>query len=163
MPKALVETMDKLVELHEGLYGIASRKTQSLIYSKRDELQQLVKKEQAFLLEISELNQQRQKQAASLVPVKPGAGVPTLQEIIDETECELMKKELELLKTRLTEAVMKLSEQNNLNRELTHQSLQLVSTMLNSMLPKQTPFNYSNPQHNHNSALPVTSLFDSKT
>lgn len=163
MSNTLVKTLDNLVELYEGLYKIAFRKTESLICSSRDELLKLVAQEQACLSQISELERQRHKQAVNFAAVKPGADAPTLQEIIDATQCKIIKKELSLLKDRLTEAIDKVSAQNNLNRELTHQSLHLVNAALNMVLPKQTPFNYSNPQHLHNPALPVTSLFDSKT
>ncbi len=164
MANELLETLDKLVKLHEGLLTVTERKAVILKERDTDSLQKLLKQEKTYITAINTVEQQRQKEACQLLQ-KAGQSIdtPTLDQCIDAVSDPSLKDKLQQKKDELLIVIKALSQKNELNQELTYQSLQFVNMTMELIMPKKNTMNYSNKQGTPNQARPNRSIFDLRT
>ncbi|KIL49912.1 hypothetical protein KP78_13800 [Jeotgalibacillus soli] len=162
---ALLETLDKLVKLHDGLLKAAHKKTIHIKETNIEGLQELLKQEQTYAAAINTIEQQRQEQAVALLKERGRsiAAIPTLTDIQEVLKDPVMIEQLQTKKEELIMVVAELSQQNELNRQLTLQSLQFVNMTMDMIMPKQSTMNYSNKQGKPSRLRPNHSMFDSRT
>ena len=166
MAKKLLETLGKLVKLHEGLLTVTEDKGEALIENNADRLQQLVQKEQTYVAAIHTVEQQRLEQASSLlqnVGKQPEEEAPTISECMEVLADAQLIQQFEQRKDELIMIVAALTQQNKLNRELAFQSLQFVNMTMEMIMPKKNTMNYSNNKSAANLTRPNRSMFDSRT
>jgi hypothetical protein len=159
----ILVSLDNLVKLHRSLLRLAYDKTGLIKSGEMDELDQLLKDEQAHLAAIVQMDTKRQLDVAQYltdqgrsVPLNPT--VADLLEAAPETDREI----LEEARDRLLHAIHDLKGQNDLNQKLTYQSLQFVNLSLDMVRPRLEAVNYSKTEINGKKVLKEQTTFDSQ-
>ena len=125
-----------------------------------EELDQLLKDEQAHLAAIVQMDNQRQRDVAQYL-TDQGRSVPlnpTVADLLDAAP-EADKKSLEEARDRLLHAIHDLKWQNDLNQKLTYQSLQFVNLSLDMVRPRPESVNYSKTEINGRQSIERTNNF----
>mgnify|MGYP001195763248 FL=1 len=159
----IITLLNQLIELHERLLDVSQEKTEILKNGDFDRLQELLKKEQALVKNITQVEQKRIEEVErwsidkGLDP-KEITVTTMIENYINGTE----KDELEKATVALADKLHTLRGQEELNKQLTEQSMQFVQLSLNMIKPSSIQnMNYGNkPQQQpttHNQ-----SIFDSK-
>lgn len=155
----LIQTLDKLLQLHQNLYQVALQKTDYLKQNKVEELKELLKKEQMFVQAIKQIETERIQLSAEFLNREHEL---TLSACIEKAEGE-QKGEFEQIASGFSETMDKLKAVNQLNRELTHQALQFVSISLDMLMPQENITNYQRPDVSNAPTDKLRrSLFDSQ-
>ncbi|TXC90974.1 flagellar protein FlgN [Metabacillus litoralis] len=155
----LMNTLDKLLQLHENLYQVALQKTDYLKQNNVEELKELLKKEQMFAQAIKQIETERIQLSAEFLNREQDL---TLSACIEKAEGK-HKEKLEQVASDFSKTMDKLKAANQLNRELTHQALQFVSISLDMLMPQENITNYQRPDaSNAPSDKLRRSLFDSQ-
>lgn len=137
----LIETLNKLLQLHQNLYQVTLQKTEYLKQNDVEKLKDVLKKEQKFVQAVKQIEDERIQLTAQYL----GRGQDlTLSACIEKAEGEQMQRFQEIEKD-FTAIMGKLRAANELNRELTHQALQFVSLSLDMLMPQETMTNYQRP------------------
>jgi flagellar biosynthesis/type III secretory pathway chaperone len=134
----LISTMEKLLKLHKSLYEIAQKKTEIVKIGDIDALNQTLKDEQACIAAINNLENERKRIAAIMIP---GTEKPTIVDCLSAMEGSSLKR-LEQVRTELLDVLSQLRQRNELNQQLIYQSLQFVNLSLSLLTPQQDEFNY---------------------
>jgi len=151
----LISILQAHVKLHESLYKLAERKTEALKKNDIDALSTLMKDEQKHIFAIRQLEEQRIGWLKKTFPNET-VTITRCLELADETEREQLRQ----WHGRLTEAITRLKQVNELNKQLLEQSLQFVTAMLDVMMPSAQPIAYN--KANEYEAPPNRSIFESK-
>lgn len=159
----ILALLDSLEKLHRSLLRLANDKTALIKSGDMDELDQLLKDEQAHLAAIVQMDTQRQRAVATYL-TDQGRSVPQNPTIADllEAASEADKESLEEARDRLLHAIHDLKWQNDLNQKLTYQSLQFVNLSLDMVRPRMEAVNYSKPEINGRQASTKQTTFDSQ-
>jgi flagellar biosynthesis/type III secretory pathway chaperone len=152
----LISILQVHVKLHESLYKLAERKTEALKKNDIDALSALMKDEQKHILAIRQLEERRIRW---LKEVFPNESITTITRCL-ELAGEIEREELRQWHGRLKEAIARLKQANELNKQLLEQSLQFVTAMIDVMMPSAQPVAYN--QANEYEAPPNRSIFESK-
>lgn len=137
----LIETLTKLLQLHQNLYQVTLQKTDYLKNNDVEKLKGILKKEQMFVQAVKQIEEERIQLTAQFL----GRGQDlTLTACIEKAEGE-QKQRLQQIEKEFTEIIGKLRAANELNRELTHQALQFVSLSLDMLMPQENMTNYQRP------------------
>jgi flagellar biosynthesis/type III secretory pathway chaperone len=152
----LISILQAHVKLHESLYKLAERKTEALKKNDIDALSALMKDEQKHILAIRQLEERRMRWLKEVFPNEPIMTITRCLELADELE----RGELRQWHGRLTEAIARLKQANELNKQLLEQSLQFVTAMIDVMMPSAQPIAYN--KENEYEAPPNRSIFESK-
>lgn len=158
----IIASLQQLLELHQSLLAISENKTEVLKKGDTDALKQLLKKEQKHVQALNKIEKTRLQQVSSWTTAN--------QLDIEETnvtallECVKDKKEkddLERVATQLTELLVALKQQEQLNQQLTKQSLQFVQLSMDMIAPTIQSINYGNQKQSTDKSS-KRSVFDSK-
>lgn len=156
--QAIQRPLEQLVQLHQSLYALSVQKTEVLKTGDINQLQELMKKEKKHMKAINETEQNRIEQTAKWAQAnelpEESVTVTTMLEHLQDTEAG---QTLEQITTTLTETLVKLKQQEQLNLQLTQQSLQFVQLSMDMIAPTIDTFNYGEKQQTNK-----RSVFDSK-
>jgi flagellar biosynthesis/type III secretory pathway chaperone len=155
--KKLIDSLEKLLTLHQSLLKLAMQKTDILKKGDMEELNALLANEQKHITAIQQLEEIRKEEVESLLQDQNVD--KTISSCIEFTN-EPERTKLTQLKDRLTEVITELKERNQLNQQLIHQSLQFVHLTLDMLAPQPASINYGPPKQN--TAPKRQSMFDSK-
>ena len=161
----ILGTLEKLEKMHRSLYELALKKTDLVKSNQIEELDRILKTEQAHVAAIETLEQQRQNQVKQYLTEKAFSytGTPTVAHLIEAAHGEPLQAELKVIRERLIEVVEMLKAQNDLNQKLVFQSLQFVNLSLNMMRPQQQEqLNYSDKEVLGQNTVGKKSYFDSQ-
>ncbi|MER1984453.1 MAG: flagellar protein FlgN [Solibacillus sp.] len=142
----IVLTLGKLEKMHKGLLDLAQKKTEFVKAGDMEELDQIIKQEQAHIATIETLEQQRQVMVTEYLRAKGIAltDTPTVADVIEATVGDAMHQPLILIRARLMNLLEELRRQNDLNQKMIFNSLQMVNITLDAMRPQRPEqFNYS--------------------
>lgn len=157
----LKQIINELIQIHESLLTVSKKKTDLVKLKQVDDLPPLLMDEnkQLQLLEKAE-----QKRLQIVTPffeknnvAEDNRTVTTLLELINDTK---VKAHLEKKFVTLTDLMVELKNQEQLNSELIQQSLQLIQLSLGMINPTMQNMNYGK-QHIDNKPT-SRSMFDSK-
>lgn len=152
----LIQTLEKLLQLHQNLYNVTLQKTEFLKSENVEELKELLKKEQMFVQAIKQVEEERIKDTVNFLENEE----LTLSACIEKAAGE-EKEKLTGISKKFTETMEKLKASNQLNKKLTKQALQLTAITLDMIMPQERDFNYNKPADNTKEKQ-RRSLFDSK-
>ncbi|MFK2826313.1 flagellar protein FlgN [Bacillus sp. B190/17] len=152
----LMDVLDKMCRLHEHLLELAAKKTDIIKQNDMNGLDQLLKDEQKYVAAIHTMERERQKAAAAMT----GKAEATLTDCL-EAAAGQEKEPLQELTARLTEQVLQLKEQNDLNQQLVYQSLQFVNMSMSLLQPQPEQATYTHPAKGAGQR-PKRSMFDSQ-
>ena len=161
----ILGTLEKLEKMHRSLYELALKKTDLVKSNQIEELDHILKTEQAHVAAIDTLEQQRQVQVKQYLTNKGFSytGAPTVAQLIEASHGEPLLAELKEQRDRLMEVVEILKIQNELNQKLVFQSLQFVNMSLNLIRPQQQEqVNYSDKEVLGQNTVSKKSYFDSQ-
>jgi len=153
----LIQTLEKLLKLHQNLYEVTLQKTEILKQDHVEELRELLKKEQMYVRALNQLEEERITLTIEFLGSDKEA---TLSSCIEKASGD-EKEKLETIFKDFTYVMKKLKDSNSLNRELTMQSLKLNSMTLDMIVPQDTDINYNKPT-TKTSEKQRRSIFDSK-
>jgi len=155
----LIETLTKLLQLHQNLYQVTLQKTDYLKNNDVEKLKEILKKEQKFVQAVKQIEDERIQLTGQFLGREQDL---TLSACIERAEGE-QKQQLNEIEKEFTDIMGKLRAANELNRELTHQALQFVSLSIDMLMPQENMTNYQRP-NGQQSQIENTrrSLFDSQ-
>jgi hypothetical protein len=155
----LIQTLQKLLQLHQNLYKVTLQKTESLKSEKVEELKELLKKEQMFVQAIKQIEAERIEITSKFLGRSEEL---TLSACIEKADAE-EKETLQRIANDFNETMDKLKAAIQVNRELTQQALQFVSLSLDMLMPQESITNYQRPDGTKVPTEKVRrSLFDSQ-
>ncbi len=162
----IVATLEKLEKMHKSLLELANKKTEFIKSNDMEQVDVLLKNEQAHVAAIDTLEQQRQVMVTDYLRAKGIAftGTPTVAELIEAAEPQ-EAKELQDVRSRLLQVVTELKVQNDLNQKLVLQSLQFVNLTLDMLRPQPEQagtFNYSGAEVRGKTNIGKKSYYDSQ-
>ncbi|WP_010098536.1 flagellar protein FlgN [Ornithinibacillus scapharcae] len=132
-----------LILIHEQLLALSIEKTALVKEGNVEKLQPTLVKERKAVQQLEQAEEERQKEVATWF-VNHGVKVDevTLSNLMNHIEIEAEKKELEDAAVRLTEAIVKLKQQEELNMALIQQSMQFVQLSIDLLSPSLKNMNY---------------------
>lgn len=163
----IISTLEKLERLHKSLYEIALSKTEHIKLNDIDQLNQIIKNEQAHVTGIETLEKLRQQQVKAYMETQESQinenqySITDLLKTLNQESQE--HQELYDIRERLMKILMELKEVNDLNQKLLFQSLQFVNISLNMLRPQsQEQVNYSDKEVIGQQTITKKSYFDSQ-
>lgn len=143
----IISTLEKLERMHKSLLELANTKTEFIKANDMEQLDHMLKTEQAHVAAIETLEQQRQAMVTDYLQAKGIAftDIPTVAQVIDATDGP-DKQALQAVRERLVALLTELKKRNDLNQRLVFQSLQFVNLTLDMLQPQRqqaSTFNYS--------------------
>ncbi|WP_026908977.1 flagellar protein FlgN [Paucisalibacillus globulus] len=158
--QSIIEKLDSLTNIHHQLLALSEEKTKVVKNGNVQGLQAILVKERKLVQQLEQLEESRQKEVVEWfsnqrVSIDDATVTNMLNQLSDDNE----KKKLEDSVIRLTESVVKLKQQEQLNIALIQQSMQFVQLSIDLMSPTLKNMNYgkTNDQPSLN-----RSVFDSK-
>lgn len=161
----IVVTLGKLEKMHKSLLELALAKTEYIKQGDMEQLDQLIKKEQAHVAAIQTLEQQRQAMVTDYLRAKGIAltDTPSVADVINAADNSEYKEALVTVRERLMTLLNQLKMQNDLNQKLVFNSLQFINITLDAMRPQRTEqFNYSGAEIRGNSEITKRSFNEFK-
>jgi|SRR5690554_3238122 flagellar biosynthesis/type III secretory pathway chaperone len=160
----IISILEKIEKMQKSLLEHSYKKTELVKKNDMAELDQMLKIEQSHIAAIEMLEKQRQEVVSHYLRSKGRdiSGIPTVGEVIEITENEEERKQLEELRKRLIQLVDELKNRNELNQKLIYSSLQFVNMSLEVLRPQPEQVNYSNKEVRGEQVLPKKSFFDSQ-
>ena len=141
----LMQTLEKLVKLHESLQEVEKKKTEVIKNGDMVALQQIMKDEQAHIMSIQKLEEARITISKRIVATIPDPSVMDCVKHLDHKEGEKVSE----IANHLKAVISDLKETNSLNQQLLQQSMQFVNVSLNLLQPTQKSINYGKPSGNN--------------
>ncbi|MBS4219329.1 flagellar protein FlgN [Bacillus sp. FJAT-49711] len=155
----LIESMEKLLILHQQLYETAIEKTEVIKANDIKSLDKLLREEQKLATSIQIAENKRQQATAILSNGDKGT---TVSQLIQKLE-GLDKNKLSELQEKLSNVILELQETNALNQQLLQYSLQFINLNLDLLAPEQELPNYTKTQNEVSDNANIgRSVFDSK-
>jgi flagellar biosynthesis/type III secretory pathway chaperone len=158
--QAIIEKLDKLTTIHEQLLAVSHEKTAVVKEGNVEKLQSVLIKERKL---VQQLDQAEEKRQQEVVLWFSNHGAPTeevtVTNILNHLASEAEKKAIENSVVRLTEVIVKLKQQEQLNMALIQQSMQFVQLSIDLLSPSLKNMNYG--KDNDKPAI-NRSVFDSK-
>ncbi|MGL4346199.1 MAG: flagellar protein FlgN [Cellulosilyticaceae bacterium] len=161
----LEEVLQEQKLCYEGLYTLATYKTEAVMHKQLELLEQIVNKEEEF---IGRMNYLEKKRESILKDIALVTGLPyqtlTITDLVRKMgkETEISEKLLDV-RTQILEHIEKLKLQNDLNKQLIEQSLEYVNFTVNAIQTTQLshiPSGYGKPGQPQ--TIDTRSFFDSK-
>jgi flagellar biosynthesis/type III secretory pathway chaperone len=161
--ETIAETVEALIFVHEKMIEHAREKTEILKNADMSALEEQIRKEDALVAKMTELEELRLQQVIQFLSDKGiFIGNPTVSQFLGHVDGNGRDRMANLF-DRLTEAVLELKRQNSLNQSLIEQSLQFVNVTASLLSPGNEPSNYGHPDESKNrTAFKQRSMFDSK-
>jgi flagellar biosynthesis/type III secretory pathway chaperone len=162
--EGLIETMDKLVQVHLLMLDLSEQKTDILVQNQVDKLNKIVNKESNLIKQIVHLEQQRIEDISEFLlqkGYKPNAKI-TIEDLIKLVVKAEEKKSLADKQKQLLVAIDKLRQLNQLNQKLIEQSLSFLEFSIDLILgPSEDNVVYQNPVQ-QNQGIKRNGIFDSR-
>jgi len=161
----IVVTLEKLEKMHKSLLELALSKTEYIKQGDMEQLDQLIKNEQAHVAAINTLEQQRQAMVTDYLRAKGIAltDTPSVADVITAADNSESTEKLVSVRERLIALLNQLKMQNDLNQKLVMNSLQFINITLDAMRPHQNEqFNYSGAQIRGNAEVTKRSFNEFK-
>ncbi|MFD1361687.1 flagellar protein FlgN [Lentibacillus salinarum] len=157
---AMIQAMEKLLKLHEGLLDAARKKTDIVKEGSVERLQTLLVKEHKYVQALEQAETNRQKAVDQWLA---HAGItlkqPTMTAVLETITDDRAKHDLENIAVKLADTITQLKQQEQLNQALIRQSMQFVELSLDMMNPSLSHMNYGDK---HAPVSPERSVFDSR-
>lgn len=133
----IIQNLTNLVRMHKSLLDLATKKTDIIVESNMEELDALIKKEQAHVVAIEQLERQRQQLVTDYLAAKGSAPslTPTVAELIEAADAP-NKAKIQTIREELLTIIEALRAKNELNQKMVYQSLQMVNMTLELMRPR---------------------------
>lgn len=162
----IISTLEKLEKMHKSLLELANKKTDFIKANDTEQLDNMLKTEQAHVAAIETLEQQRQAMVTDYLQAKGIAftDIPTVAQVIDATDGP-EKQALQEVRERLVALLADLKKRNDLNQKLVFQSLQFVNLTLDMLRPQRqqaSTFNYSGAEVRGETTVAKKSYYDSQ-
>lgn len=156
----IIQALEALIDVHEAIYDLSVQKTEAIKEGKIEALQALLIKERKKVQSLENAEKHRQSLAIAWfekesIPQNDATVSTMLDRLTDEKE----RNELETKTIALTEAILKIKQQEQLNQALIAQSMQFVQLSLDMISPSLKNMNYGN---NTEPVPSNRSMFDSK-
>lgn len=148
--QALLDTMDKLLGLHESLLELANDKTQMLVRNEVDKLNQIINKESKLVRLIAEIEQERVQVINEYLLSRgynpnPKITISDLVRVIFKAED---KQGLSKVQMSLLQVLLELKKRNAINQQLIEQSLAFIDYSLDLVLgAPEDDVVYQKPNH----------------
>lgn len=157
--RSITVSLEKLTILHGSLLELSKQKSEVIKKGATDELQKLLVNERKHVQALEQAEAKRQEAVSEWLKHQDrlDAGA-SITEILESPIDPLEKQQLEDAAVQLTNKVMELKQQEQLNQSLIRQSMQFVELSLDLMKPTIQSFNYGG----NKPAEPNRSVFDSK-
>ena len=161
----IISTLEKLERMHKSLLESACKKTEFIKQNDMEQLDNMLKNEQAHIAAIETLEQQRQTMVTDYLRAK---GIVltdkiSVADVIDVAKDDTHVQQLTAVRTRLIKVIEDLKKQNDLNQKLVFNSLQVINITLDAMKPaRQEQFNYSGAEVRGDSTIGKKSYYDSQ-
>lgn len=156
----VIKLLEKLVQAHELLFKMSKQKTEDIKGSHTEQLQATLIKEQKQVQSIELIEAKRLTEVNDWLnqrQLPPEKG--TITHMLEELSNDIEKEALENVTVRLSELIVNIKQQEQLNQALLQQSMQFVQLSLNMMQPSIENMNY---HKDHSPMVTERSLFDSK-
>jgi flagellar biosynthesis/type III secretory pathway chaperone len=161
---AVLETLEKLIEIHQELITLAKEKTPVLVGNQVDHLNSIMHKEHKLIKQVEELDQLRVKNTAENLLSRGYSPDPrvTISDLIKIIFNADQKEALSDVQQRLFSVMMELRKLNEVNQKLTEQSLAFINYSLDlfTQSPEQDAI-YGNPRQ-QNSISARNGMFDTR-
>lgn len=133
----IIQNLTNLVRMHKSLLDLATKKTDIIVESNMEELDALIKTEQAHVAAIEQLERQRQQLVTDYLAAKGSASslTPTVAELIEAADAP-NKAKIQTIREELLTIIDALRAKNELNQKMVYQSLQMVNMTLELMRPR---------------------------
>lgn len=133
----IIQNLTNLVRMHKSLLDLATKKTDIIVESNMEELDALIKTEQAHVAAIEQLERQRQQLVTDYLAAKGSASslTPTVAELIEAADAP-NKAKIQTIREELLTIIDALKAKNELNQKMVYQSLQMVNMTLDMMRPQ---------------------------
>lgn len=161
--EAILVILDNLEKLHMSLLRLAEEKTELLKTGNMEQLDRLMKEEQAHLAAIMQSEAKRQQEVARYLygQGRPVPNEPTVTDLLETVPAEEQQLLVEA-RDRLLHAIHDLKRQNDLNQKLAYQSLQFVNLSLDMVRPRPEAVTYSKTEVEGQKVQPNRATFDSQ-
>lgn len=158
--QTIIQTLEKLVHIHQDVLAISQQKTEIIKEGSVEKLQALLVKERRYI-RLMEQAESARKTAADdwLAQSQLTQEDATITNLLEMMHNEDDKQALEKITVILTEMIIKLKQQEQLNQQLINQSMQFVQLSLDVMTPSIKSMNYGSKKETQ--AI-KRSVFDSK-
>ena len=154
----IMELMEQLVDVHKQLLSISKEKTERFKEGAIEPLQQLLVKERKQIRLLEQTESKRQQAVEKWFQTN---GMDTEQytvsHMLEKLEDEKERETLANITTTLTETIVELKQQEQLNEALIRQSMEFVQMSLDLMNPNISSMNYGKEMKEN-----TRSLFDSQ-
>lgn len=156
----IMELMEQLVDVHKQLLSISKEKTERFKEGAIEPLQQLLVKERKQIRLLEQTESKRQQAVEKWFQTN---GMDTEQytvsHMLEKLEDEKERETLANITTTLTETIVELKQQEQLNEALIRQSMEFVQMSLDLMNPNISSMNYGKEMKKNTGNR---SLFDSQ-
>ena len=133
----IIQNLTNLLRMHKSLLDLATKKTDIIVESDMEELDAMIKTEQAHVAAIEQLERQRQQLVTDYLAAKGSAPslTPTVAELIEAADAP-NKAKIQTIREELLTIIDALRAKNELNQKMVYQSLQMVNMTLELMRPR---------------------------
>jgi flagellar biosynthesis/type III secretory pathway chaperone len=136
--ESLISIMNKLIKLHKSLYELSVKKTDIVKKGDMDDLNLLLKDEQAHMAAINKVEQERLAEAKSILPIADNPSLLEIANLANPAEKDLLFEK----KKKLLKLINEIKDRNELNQQLIHQSLQFINFSKSLVVPQEREINY---------------------
>ncbi|WP_047980836.1 flagellar protein FlgN [Ornithinibacillus contaminans] len=160
--QAIIKKLDKLTGIHQQLVQLSKEKTTVIKEGAVEKLQAVLVKERKYVQQLEQAEESRRTEVEAWfeenkLPLAEATVTTMLQQLTAEEE----KEAVEAAAVRLTEAIVELKQQEQLNMALIQQSMQFVQLSIDLLSPTLKSMNYGNKTQSEQSSV-GRSVFDSK-
>jgi len=160
----IVNSLEKLTEIHRDLLKISLRKTQAITDGLADQLQKVLQEEQIKIQHLIQAESKREKLVNQWFlkedSLEKERTITNMLSLLLDNE---KKQRLEKVTIELTKAITQLKNQEQLNEALIQQSMHFIQTSLNMLKPSIQSMNYDRQQEkDKQKPLQDQSIFDSR-
>ncbi|SFM38054.1 flagellar protein FlgN [Pelosinus propionicus] len=153
--------LEKMLIVYQAIFELSLQKREVLVQRNISELEMIMKQEENLCFEVARLDKIRksiiQELAAIYGITEMKSALSQLIEAADQDEIGNLKN----VEQEFTTIILKISEVNNVNKELVEQGLLIVNYSLNLLAQSSVGPTY-HPNEKASFAPPNKSLFDSK-
>ncbi len=157
----LTAVLEKMLIVYQAIFELSLQKREVLVQSNVPGLEMIMKQEENVCFEVTRLDKIRKsiiKELAAIYGITDAKiTLSQLVELADQDEIGNVK----IVEQELTTIILKISEANNVNKQLVEQGLLIVNYSLN-LLAQSTVGPTYHPNEKASFAPPNKSLFDSK-
>ncbi|MBM7600536.1 uncharacterized protein (DUF849 family) [Virgibacillus halotolerans] len=156
----VIESLKKLIQVKSHLLNLSQEKTEIVTAGSVDNLQALLVKERKYIRLLEQAESERETATNEwMIETQQTQQNVTITEMLTNIEDEKAKRELEKTAIQLTDIIIQLKQQEQLNQELINQSMHFVQMSLDVMNPSIKQMNYGNKKATQ---AVERSVFDSK-